>query len=173
MRLLLFLTTFSQIEAQGRFSGESKQAFRRRVKNDPTVSRKEPFGGWRNFQRDNTRKESQALCSARGNGQAEQCCDNIDIECLGCNPSLSKIGIVSRIFKYPISRNFKPCNEQTTEADQLLRRDCFCDSSCILFDDCCEDHKQTCDHLYDPTTPTPPTEPPTTSTTSTTTTSTS
>jgi len=97
MRLLLFLEFFAFSAAQsfGRISGESKQAFRRRVKNDPSVSRKEPFGGWRNFQRENLRKESQAQCSERGIGQAAQCCDNIDIECLGCNPGLILIGIVN------------------------------------------------------------------------------
>ena len=29
-----------------------------------------------------------------------------------------------------------------------MHRDCFCDSSCILFDDCCADHVTTCSHLY-------------------------
>ena len=93
MRFLLFLFAFP--EAQGQVSGESKQAFRRRVKNDPAVSRKEPYGGWRNFQREGSRKESQALCKERGQTREAQCCDNIDIECLGCNPSLTQIGIVS------------------------------------------------------------------------------
>ena len=30
-----------------------------------------------------------------------------------------------------------------------MRRDCFCDSSCILFGDCCDDHYEACPFLYE------------------------
>ena len=35
---------------------------------------------------------------------------------------------------------------------QKNRRDCFCDSSCIQFGDCCQDHAETCAHLHPETT---------------------
>ena len=44
-------------------------------------------------------------------------------------------------------------------------RDCYCDSSCIQFNDCCEDHAETCIHLY--TTSTKATLKPTTKATTT------
>ena len=39
---------------------------------------------------------------------------------------------------------FQTCSQQTTSNKESDRRDCFCDSSCILFEDCCDDHKMMC-----------------------------
>ena len=70
-----------------------------------------------------------------------QCCEGVDLECFGCNPVLFAQG--------------QSCDKQTTKQPNKQnnwspeRRDCFCDSSCILFEDCCDDHFDTCTHLYD------------------------
>ena len=47
-----------------------------------------------------------------------------------------------------------PCGQQPVHDEySSLRsestRDCFCDSSCILFDDCCGDHFGACPQFYD------------------------
>ena len=42
-----------------------------------------------------------------------------------------------------------PCEQQPTSTKEPKRRDCFCDTSCILFEDCCDDHFGACAELYD------------------------
>ena len=70
----------------------------------------------------NERGVSSSLCSLRPG--AQKCCDGVDLECFGCNPT------------HPFN-----CVEPYS--------DCFCDSSCILFEDCCSDHMDTCKDFYD------------------------
>ena len=41
-----------------------------------------------------------------------------------------------------------PCEKQPTSTHSPQRRDCFCDTSCILFEDCCDDHFGACADLY-------------------------
>ncbi|CAG5094877.1 Oidioi.mRNA.OKI2018_I69.XSR.g13931.t1.cds [Oikopleura dioica] len=38
-----------------------------------------------------------------------------------------------------------PCEEQSTESTGVWKRDCFCDVSCIEFQDCCRDHEEICE----------------------------
>ena len=42
-----------------------------------------------------------------------------------------------------------PCEQQPTHHKVSPRRDCFCDTSCIIFADCCDDHFGACAELYD------------------------
>jgi len=105
-------------------------------------------------------------CGLRGNDVSEQCCNDVDLNCYGCHPTLMAMGIA--------------CDKQTIKSTDTIKRDCFCDSSCILFGDCCDDHIDICKHLYGPGTLAGTTTTggfttntfPTTSTTSTTTTTT-
>lgn len=75
-----------------------------------------------------------SACALRGATPVEQCCDDVDLNCYGCHPTLLAMGIA--------------CIEQTVKSAEPIKRDCFCDSSCILFGDCCDDHEVTCKHLY-------------------------
>ena len=76
----------------------------------------------------------KALCETRGETLDEMCCQGVELKCFGCNNKLlNKFGI--------------PCEEQPTSIESPsdeLKRDCFCDSSCLLFDDCCKDFKRLC-----------------------------
>jgi len=111
-------------------------------------------------------RRGNSLCELRSTETGiAPCCDQIDLECFGCHPVLLSMGIT--------------CSQQTTSNKESDRRDCFCDSSCILFEDCCDDHKMMCPDLYTSTTPKTTTapkttteEPTTTSTTTSTTTTT-
>ena len=80
----------------------------------------------------------------RGTSKEEQCCAGIDLWCHGCNPVLHADG--------------QECEDQTevnsnwsfwSKSNSDLYKDCFCDTSCIFYEDCCEDHFDTCNHLYD------------------------
>ena len=61
-------------------------------------------------------------CKLRGS-----CCTGVDLDCYGCNPVLLSNGI--------------PCEQQksihpedaTAETQKENARDCFCDTSCMLF----------------------------------------
>ena len=97
-------------------------------------------------------RSGTSLCSLRSPSKPDQCCEGINLECFGCNPVLLSDG--------------QKCVDQTTNSAFEQRRDCFCDSSCILYEDCCSDHIVTCAHLYS----TEPLTSTTTTTTSTTTT---
>ena len=64
-----------------------------------------------------------------------KCCAGADWECFGCNPVLLGQG--------------QSCIYQTADSHiETESRDCACDSGCILFGDCCDDHVDTCSHLY-------------------------
>ena len=81
------------------------------------------------FYFENSVRQGESLCSISG------CCSGVDLECFGCHPGLLEMGI--------------PCEEQPTETNATVYRDCFCDTSCILFEDCCDDHFGACaDELY-------------------------
>ena len=89
---------------------------------------------------DNARKGS-SLCSLRE--KDNQCCNGVSLDCYGCNPVLLELGV--------------SCESQqsadrfsNSESDFEQGRDCFCDDLCILFGDCCDDHRDTCTHLYLP-----------------------
>ena len=75
-------------------------------------------------------RTGKSLCSLR----SEQCCEGANLECYGCHPILYQFGL--------------PCELQATLSSFQHRRDCFCDESCIEFEDCCHDHPDTCGHLY-------------------------
>jgi len=64
-----------------------------------------------------------------------QCCPGTDLQCYGCNPNLIELGI--------------GCEDQKIQklGSDIVGRDCFCDSSCIVFRDCCDDHAETCPEL--------------------------
>ena len=80
------------------------------------------------FQLENPARLGESLCSISG------CCDGVNIECFGCHPGLIDMGI--------------PCELQPTETNATQYRDCFCDTSCILFEDCCDDHFGACADTY-------------------------
>ena len=42
-----------------------------------------------------------------------------------------------------------PCEQHSTSSKEPKRRDCFCDTSCILFEDCCDDYFGAWAELYD------------------------
>ena len=80
------------------------------------------------FKSENPERQGQSRCSILG------CCHGVDLECFGCHPGLLAMGI--------------PCEQQPTSTKEPQRRDCFCDTSCILFDDCCDDHFGACADTY-------------------------
>merc|ERR1711911_541217 len=101
-------------------------------------------------------RQGNSLCSLRSNDPQFQCCDGVDLQCYGCNQHLLNKG--------------QKRDDQTASTTQTHRRDCFCDTSCIVFEDCCDDHPVTCKRLYDdPETTTSTTTTTTTTTTDTTT----
>ena len=88
-----------------------------------------------------------AACDIREfGGEDNNCCEGIVLTCFGCHPNLLALGI--------------PCRDQDSNPVDSVPgvdlRDCFCDSSCIKWGDCCEDHSATCSELY--TTILPPDE---------------
>ena len=77
-----------------------------------------------------TARQGSSLCSLRSTDPKFQCCDNVDLQCYGCNQNLLAQG--------------EKCDDQTVSASATDKRDCFCDQSCIIFSDCCDDHPITC-----------------------------
>ena len=79
-------------------------------------------------------RKGNSLCSLRSDYSTLQCCDGVDPECYGCNLDLLIEG--------------QACDDQPTSAEITSAgdhfRDCFCDESCLLFGDCCDDHFITC-----------------------------
>ena len=73
-------------------------------------------------------RKGESLCSILG------CCPGVDLQCYGCHQGLLDMGI--------------PCDQQPISTHSPQRRDCFCDTSCILFEDCCDDHFGACSELY-------------------------
>ena len=87
------------------------------------------------FKSENPERGGDSLCSILG------CCHGVDLECYGCHPGLLAMGI--------------PCDQQLYYGackggcQEEQSRDCFCDTSCIIFEDCCNDHFGACAELYD------------------------
>ena len=86
------------------------------------------------FKSENPERRGESLCSIKG------CCHGVNLECWGCHPGLLAMGI--------------PCDQQPAGGckggcKEQQRRDCFCDTSCIIFEDCCDDHFGACAGLYD------------------------
>ena len=84
----------------------------------------------------NLERKGESLCSIRPSG----CCNGVDLECFGCHPGLLDMGI-------PCGQ--QPIHDEYSSLRQESTRDCFCDSSCIVFDDCCDDHFGACPQFYD------------------------
>merc|ERR1712227_361163 len=115
------------------------------------------------LERSGTQRRGSASCALRGDNPLEQCCDGVNLQCFGCSEAL-------------LDQNMKCANQPTAPSGQLVApntaRDCYCDSSCIMFNDCCDDHPEICKRLYSteaPETPKPTTKattttPPTTTT---------
>lgn len=80
------------------------------------------------YKLENPERKGESLCSILG------CCPGVDLQCYGCHPGLLDMGI--------------QCNQQPISTHSPQRRDCFCDTSCILFEDCCDDHFGACSELY-------------------------
>ena len=72
----------------------------------------------------------------RGTTKEEQCCASVDLKCFGCSPIHLAKGIECKDQTFAMSLHNAPVH------------DCFCDLSCIQFEDCCHDHEETCAHLY-------------------------
>ena len=70
-----------------------------------------------------------------------QCCTGASLTCYGCNPFLFELGVACED-----QQSVDRFSENVSNTDQ--RRDCFCDNTCILFEDCCDDHRETCSHLF-------------------------
>ena len=88
---------------------------------------------------ENARKGS-SLCSLRD--KKNQCCKWASLDCFGCNPVLLELGVACE--SQQSDSRFPTDNESSFEH----RRDCFCDDMCGRFDDCCDDHRDTCSHNY-------------------------
>lgn len=83
-----------------------------------------------------TERIGVSLCALRTADMGPgQCCPGVDLHCYGCNPNLIALGI--------------PCEDQELSkiGANINGRDCFCDSSCQDFRDCCSDHAATCPEL--------------------------
>ena len=81
-------------------------------------------------------RKGESLCSIRPLG----CCDGVDLQCFGCHPGLLDMGIPCG--QQPIHDEYSSLRREST-------RDCFCDRSCLVFDDCCDDHMVACIEFYD------------------------
>ena len=88
---------------------------------------------------DDSLRKGTSLCSLRA--KDSQCCKWASLDCYGCNPVLLELGVA--------------CDSQQSadrlsdsESDVGNQRDCFCDDLCVLFDDCCTDHRDTCSESY-------------------------
>ena len=101
---------------------DSSRMMRKREK----MSRKMGYGDVGSL----TARQGSSLCSLRSTDPKFQCCDGVDLQCYGCNEKLLAQG--------------EKCDDQTVSASATDKRDCFCDKSCIVFSDCCDDHPQTC-----------------------------
>ena len=102
--------------------GDDSRMMRKREK----MSRKMGYGDVGSL----TARQGSSLCSLRSTDPKFQCCDGVDLQCYGCNEKLLAQG--------------EKCDDQTVSASATDKRDCFCDKSCIVFSDCCDDHPQTC-----------------------------
>ena len=127
--ILLFLFAFCNAQKWSTTGDPFTKLERKRAKQSRDM--KKYFDG-------NARKGS-SLCSLRE--KDNQCCKWASLDCYGCNPVLLELGV--------------SCESQQSadrfsdsESDFEHRRDCFCDDLCVLFGDCCDDHRDACSHLY-------------------------
>ena len=138
--ILLLLFAFCNAQKWSTTGDPFNKLERKRAKLSRDMKKR--FDGYaRNF------RKGSSLCSLRekevvnGLDVVNQCCEWASLDCFGCNPVLLQLGI--------------PCKSQP-RADRFFEsesgfkheRDCFCDSSCEMFDDCCADYRDTCSHNY-------------------------
>ena len=87
-------------------------------------------------------RKGESLCGIRPSG----CCNGVDLECFGCHPGLLAIGIPCG--QQPIQDEYKgrvlENSSENFQSEQRREstRDCFCDKSCVNFDDCCDDYSE-------------------------------
>ena len=127
--ILLFLFAFCNAQKWSTTGDPFNKLERKRAKLSRDM--KKYFDG-------NARKGS-SLCSLRE--KENQCCKWASLDCYGCNPVLLELGVA--------------CDSQqssdrlsNSESDVGHQRDCFCDDLCVVFDDCCTDHRDTCSESY-------------------------
>ena len=113
---------FVSLVLAGSVIGDDSRMLRKREK----MSRKMGYGDVGSL----TARQGTSLCSLRSTDPKFQCCDNVDLQCYGCNQNLLAQG--------------EKFDDQTVSASATDKRDCFCDQSCIIFSDCCDDHPITC-----------------------------
>ena len=87
---------------------------------------------------DSARKAS-SLCALRESDS--QCCKWASFDCFGCNPVLLALG-------YSCDSQQSAYRFSNSESSFEHQRDCFCDDYCVIFDDCCSDHRDTCSHSF-------------------------
>ena len=88
---------------------------------------------------DNNSRTGNSLCSLRETDN--QCCNGASLNCYGCNPVLLELGVPCE--NQESANRFSNVNSTLEQ-----RRDCFCDDLCITFEDCCDDHREVCSHLF-------------------------
>ena len=83
-------------------------------------------------------RKGDSLCGLRPSG----CCQGVDLTCFGCHPELLDMGIPCE--QQSVHEKYQSQHSQLINLQQSQRRestrDCFCDTSCIVFEDCCDDH---------------------------------
>ena len=96
------------------------------------------------FKLENSERKGESLCGIRPTG----CCQGVDLECFGCHPELLEMGIPCEqqsIHEAYQSRVLENSSQHlTSDQRRESTRDCYCDTSCIVFEDCCDDHYE-CD----------------------------
>ena len=84
-------------------------------------------------------RKGSSLCALRESDN--QCCKWANLDCFGCNPVLLELG-------YSCESQQSADRFSDSESSFEHRRDCFCDDYCVMFDDCCADHRDTCSHSF-------------------------
>ena len=87
----------------------------------------------------NYARKGSSLCALRESDN--QCCKWANLDCFGCNPVLLQLG-------YSCESQQSANRFSDSESSFEHRRDCFCDDYCVMFDDCCADHRDTCSHSF-------------------------
>ena len=94
------------------------------------------------FKLETSERKGESLCTIRPSG----CCQGVDLECFGCHPGLLAMGIPCE--QQPIHDEYKSRvmgnSSENFQSEQRREstRDCFCDKSCVNFDDCCDDYSE-------------------------------
>ena len=103
------------------------------------------------FKLENPERKGESLCGLRPSG----CCQGVDLECFGCHPGLLAMGIACE--QQPIHDEYKSRilgnSLENFQAEQRREstRDCFCDKSCVNFEDCCDDYSECDDYTWQTT----------------------